>query len=119
MNAVLRSIFLLPVLFLLSCEGEEKSREEARIQREVNQRVEVIRKEMKVSENRWHTARTVALCALAGGSLLWLMGTRGTGSNSRNPEARSRLPETRSRMIERPNLYGEEDDESEHDPYRR
>jgi hypothetical protein len=66
-NAVLRSMCLLPVLFLLSCEGEEKSREEARIQREVNQRVEVIRKEMKVSEKRWHTARTVASAHWPGG----------------------------------------------------
>jgi hypothetical protein len=41
-NAALRSMCILPVLFLLSCEGEEKSREEARIQREVNQRVEVM-----------------------------------------------------------------------------
>lgn len=122
MNAALRSMFLLPALLLFSCGGggnssdQARQREEARIQREVDQRVAKIRTEMKVSEKRWHTAKIVALCALAGGALLWLMTNNGGGNQPAIPEARPRIHE-RTRVIERQDPYEEDDDE--YDPHRR
>lgn len=123
MSAALRTMCLLSALILSSCGGggqssdQARQREEARIQREVDQRVTEIRNEMKVSEKRWNTARTVALCTLAGGALLWLLNDKGGGNQPAIPEPRPRIPSERTRMIERPDTYGEDNDE--YDPYRR
>lgn len=120
MNGFFRLLLLLPLLCLTSCQ-EETSREEARIRREVDQRVEAIRTEMKVSEHRWRTIRTVTLCLLAGGSLIWLFNGGGTVS------PRGRYPSladnggyetpNRRRVIDRP--YPDPDDEPGEHPYRR
>lgn len=115
----LRCLMFLSLFWLSSCE-EEKSREEQRIRTEVDQRVETIRTEMKVSESRWHTVRVVAFCLLAGGSLVWLFNGGGESSpkhghpmlrDARNPD-----PGHRRRVIDRP--Y-EDDDEPDDYPYRR
>lgn len=122
MNVALRIMCLLSALILLSCGGggqsndQARQREEARIQREVDQRVAEIRTEMKVSENRWNTARIVALCALAGCALLWLLNDKGGGNQPAIPEPRPRIPSERTRMIERPDPCEQND---EYDPYRR
>jgi len=118
----LRVLPLIPMLWLSSCEPvrEPSGDREARIRREVEQRVESIRSEMKVSESRWRTARVIAFCLLAGGSLVWLFNGGGESPpkhghpmprDARNPD-----PGYRRRVIER--AY-EEDDESEQYPYRR
>ncbi len=116
-------MFLLPALLLFSCGGgghssdEARQREEARIQREVDQRVAKIRAEMKVSEKRWHTAKIVALCALAVGALLWLMTNNGGANQTNVPEPNTRILNPRTRVIERQDPYEEADDE--YDPHRR
>ncbi len=123
MNAALRIMFLLPALLLFSCGGgghssdQARQREEARIQREVDQRVAKIRTEMKVSEKRWHTAKIVALCTLAGGVLLWLVTDKGGGNQTNIPEPNTRIPHERTRVIERQDPYEEDDDK--YDPHRR
>jgi hypothetical protein len=116
----IRCMMLVPMFWLFSCNEEKTSKEEARIQREVEQRVETIRTEMKVAENRWHTARIVAFCLLAGGSLLWLFsGGGGPSGNESQPmlrDGRNQDSGPRRRVIDRP--Y-EDDDEPNQHPYRR
>jgi|GEM_PF-3795021 len=111
-----RWVMLLLLLLLSSCHESETSREEARFQREVSQRVEAIRTEMKISESRWHTVRIVAFSLLAGGSLIWLFNGGGTSSGRGfSPLADGKEAEstTRRRVIDRP--FYDPDDES--DPY--
>ena len=107
----LRCLMLLPLFWLFSSCDEEQSKEEQRIRQEVEQRVETIRTEMKVSENRWHTVRIVAFCLLAGGSLIWLF----NGGESPGRENKSIDPGYRRRVIDR----NYDDDESDEHPYRR
>lgn len=114
MIARVRCLLLLPMMWLFSCNEEETSREEARVQKEVNQRVEIIRSELKVSQDRWRTVRIVTFSLLAGGSLLWLLNSHEEPVG--NPRLRDGNPQPRRRVIDRP--Y-EEDDESESYPYRR
>jgi hypothetical protein len=112
----LRCLMVLSFFWFSSCE-EEKSREEARFQREVDQRVEVIRSEMKVSEGRWHTVRIVCFSLLAGGSLIWLFnGGVSPGGVPMLPDGKSREYGYRGRVIDRP--Y-DDDDEPDSHPYRR
>jgi len=74
----MKSITAIPVIVILclltSCGSPPKkqSSDEARIEREVNRRVDAIRIEMEHSQKRWHTTRVVVFCLLAGGSLIWL-----------------------------------------------
>lgn len=121
MIATLRCLMLLPMMWLFSCDEEKSTKEEARIQREVDQRVETIRSEMKVTENRWKTVRTVTFCLLAGGSLIWLFNDGGTDSGSGNypslSDGKNRDTPTRRRVIDRP--YPDPDDEPDEYPYRR
>ncbi len=115
-----RCLMFLPLMWLFSSCEEEKSREEARFQREVDQRVEVIRTEMKVSEGRWHTVRIVAFSLLAGGSLIWLFnGGGGSPAKENHPmlrDGRNNDPGYRRRVIDR--AY-EDDDEPDEYPHRR
>lgn len=112
----------VPVLWLSSCDSaqEPPADHEARIRREVEQRVDAIRSEMKVSEGRWRTARIVTFCLLAGGSLVWLFnGESGSSPKHGHPmrrDARNPDPGHHRRVIERP--Y-EDEDESDPYPYRR
>jgi hypothetical protein len=113
-----RCLMLLPILVFISCCENETSREEARIRDQVDQRVEIIRSEMKVTENRWHTVRVVAFCLLAGGSLIWLFNGGATPSRGSYPllaDARSPESGPRRRVIDR--TY--DDDEPDDPPYRR
>ena len=115
-----RCLILLLLLLFSSCDESETSREEARFQREVSQRVEAIRTEMKISESRWHTARIVCFCLLAGGSLIWLFNGGGTSSGrgfSPLPDGKDAESTTRRRVIDRP-YYTPEDEPDEY-PYRR
>ncbi len=121
MKSFLRILLLLALLWLPSCNGGGGiSREEARIQREVNQRVETIRSEMKVSETRWKTARVVAFCLLAGGALIWLFNGGGGASIGESypklADPRNHDPGHRRRVIDR--HYPDEDEPDEY-PYRR
>ncbi len=117
----LRMLMLVPLMWLFSCNEEEASKEEARIRREVEQRVETIRTEMKVSETRWHTARIVCFCLLAGGSLIWLFNGGGAvserGSCPLIPDGRNPENQNRRRVIDRP--YNDPDDDSDDYPHRR
>jgi hypothetical protein len=115
-----RCLMLLLLMLFSSCDERETSREEARFQREVSQRVEAIRTEMKISESRWHTARIVCFCLLAGGSLIWLFNGGGTPSGRGfSPNAGDKDAESpnRRRVIDRP-LYDPENEPDEY-PYRR
>jgi len=121
LSAFLRILLLVPLLSLSACNGGGSiSKEEARIRREVDQRVEVMRSEMKVSESRWKTARVVAFCLLAGGALIWLFNGPGSSSSGdsypRLPDNRNHDPGYRRRVIDRP--Y-DEDDEPYNDPRYR
>ena len=82
--------------------------------------MEAIRTEMKISESRWHTARIVCFCLLAGGSLIWLFNGGGTSSGrgfSPLPDGKDAESTTRRRVIDRP-YYTPEDEPDEY-PYRR
>ncbi len=119
MKAILPILFLVSLLLSSCREGGRISREEERIRREVDQRVETIRGEMKVSENRWHTVRIVSFCLLAGGSLIWLCQGSAAPGRAMNPPSygRNNLEHlNRRRVIDRP--Y-EDDDEPGEYPYRR
>jgi hypothetical protein len=110
-------LLLIPILAFTSCQ-EEENEQESRIRREVEERVEVIRGEMKISESRWHTVRIVAFCLLAGGSLIWLFNGGGSSpgrSYPLLPDNRNSDPGCRRRVIDRP--Y--DDDEPDDPPYRR
>lgn len=106
-----RCLMLLPFLGFFSCFEDQTSREEAKIRNQVDQRVEIIRTEMKVTENRWHTVRIVAFCLLSGGSLIWLFNGGGPSPHrsyplfpdNRNPDPGSR------RVIDR--SYDDEPDD--------
>ena len=117
----LSCLMLLPLMWLASCNEERPSTEDARIQREVDQRVETIRTEMKVSEDRWHTARIISFCLLAGGSLIWLFNSGGFGSGrgayAPVPDGKSPESQNRRRVIDRP--YYDPDDEPDEYPHRR
>lgn len=112
MIALIRLLLLLPLIWLSSCDDAGRiGREELRIREEVDQRVDVIRSEMRVSENRWHTVRVVVFCLLAGGSLIWLFNGGGApGRENKSPD-----PSYRRRVIDR--TY--DDDEPDEHPYRR
>lgn len=118
----MKAIFLLfaSLLLLSSCKEDGRiSREEERIRREVDQRVETIRSEMRFAQNRWHTVRIVSFCLLAGGSLIWLcQGSAAPGRAMNSPShGRNNLEHLhRRRVIDRP--Y-EDDDEPGDYPYRR
>jgi hypothetical protein len=121
MIVAIRYMMLVPMFWLFSCNEEKTSKEEARIQREVEQRVESIRTEMKVSENRWHTARIVCFCLLAGGSLIWLFNGGGAASGNLSypliPDGKNHENQNRRRVIDRPHF--DPDDEPDDHPYRR
>jgi hypothetical protein len=74
MKALLQLLLLGMLLSITSCQEEETSREEVRVQQEVNRRVAVIKDDMKTTEQSWHTIRVSAFCILAGGCLIWLLG---------------------------------------------
>lgn len=117
-KAILPMLALGSLLLLSSCE-DKVSKEEARIRREVDQRVQAARAEMRQSESRWHTARVVAFCLLAGGSLIWLMNRGGSPPSEADrpmlPGSRAQPPGHRRRVIDR----SYEDDEPDEPPYRR
>jgi hypothetical protein len=67
-----RIILIATLLMLAGCRDEEvssKSAEEARIEKEVKQRVKVAEKALKVGQTRMHTIRITAFVLLAGGSI--------------------------------------------------
>lgn len=72
---VLPFLPLVLSVLLVSCEGDV-SLNEAAIQQEVANRVEVMRSELKVDEDRRKTTRVVCLTLLAGGSLVLLFRLR-------------------------------------------
>ncbi|MBX3742497.1 MAG: hypothetical protein KF712_16035 [Akkermansiaceae bacterium] len=120
MKSLLHILLLLPLLLLSSCKEEGVNREEARIRREVDRRVEAIHADLKVSDSRWKTVRVVAFCLLAGGSLIWLFnGGGGSSSGDSYPklaDSRNHDPGYRRRVIDR---HHPDEDEPDEYPYRR
>ena len=119
MNVLIRLMLLGVLLSITSCQEEETSRETARVQREVNRQVAIVREELKTSENLWHTVRVTAFCILAGGCLIWLLGgIEGTNiSMGPPPLPNGHLPDQQPgrRIIDRrPEEHGHESDD---DPY--
>ena len=71
-----RLILIVTLLLLGGCgdgKSTSKSAEAARIEREVTRRVEVVKKDLKVRQNRMRTIRTTAFILLAGGSIALLV----------------------------------------------
>jgi len=115
MKTVTRILAGIVLCILVSCGEPRKPKppdEEARIEREVNRRVETIRGEMRHSQKRWHTTRVVFFCILAGGSLIWLshLAQSPTNTPPDNIHPVNPPPQRSQRIIDR-----SQDDE--HDPY--
>lgn len=95
----MRVLPLLPLvlsLLLVSCQ-DDVSAKDAAIQQEVANRVEVIRGELKVDEDRRMTIRIVCFTLLAGVSLVLLFRH---GSQGRWFQDRSRTPQGIARISE-------------------
>ena len=94
MNRLKLLAFALSLL-LVSCE-EEVTVKEAAIRKEVAKRTETLRVEMKSDQDRRFTIRVVALCLLAGGSLIGLYRLGGNAqwfTSRERHEARPLIPE--------------------------
>jgi hypothetical protein len=121
-KAVLILTCLISALLLPSCgRKDDANEEEQRIRMAVEQRVEAMRSEMKISESRWHTARIVTFSLLAGGSLILLFNGVGAGADRRAypsiPDGKGNESQNRRRVIDRP--YNDPEDEPDEYPYRR
>ncbi|MEO5915803.1 MAG: hypothetical protein ABIS50_16325 [Luteolibacter sp.] len=115
MKWLLHLLILSLALGLSSCQEDETSQKETRLQAEITQRVEMIRTEMKSDETRWHTIRVACFCLLAGGSLIGLM-TAGESPRRLATAPTRGEPQPGRRVIDR--SY-DDPYESENDPYRR
>ena len=111
---------LLVVFLLAACHddrsgggGGKSSRaaEEARIEREVTQRVAVVEKDLKVRQNTLHTIRVIGFILLAGGALGGLIRlqrhrpfspAQGAEPAVRRPEWRDHYPVPPTRVLELP-----------------
>lgn len=105
---------IVPVLALLLCScDEEVSPKDAAIRQEVSKRVETIREELKVDQDRRFTIRVVAFSLLAGCSLValfrlgadgrWFPSLEGRGTNiPLAPENRPANSSSGRRVIEPP-----------------
>ena len=111
------TIFLAAQL-LVACHDDQsggkssKSAEEARIEREVTQRVAVVEKDLKVRQHTLHTIRVVGFILLAGGALgglIWLQSHHRSFNSAQGMDLADRRPEwsdhygiSSSRVLELP-----------------
>ena len=95
-----KTTILLTALLLVACNDDKatgkssKSAEEARIQREIAQRVAVAEFDLKAKQNRLHTIRVVGFILLAGGALgglVWLQHHR-SYNPAQGPDLAGRRP---------------------------
>jgi len=112
-----KTTILLTALLLVACNDDKatgkssKSAEEARIQREIAQRVAVAEFDLKAKQNRLRTIRVVGFILLAGGALgglVWLQHHRsynpaqGIDLAGRRPEWSDHYGISSSRVLELP-----------------
>lgn len=120
MNIMLRILLAVLLLAAASCRPEETEIEDARVREEIERRVELMRRDLKTTENTWHTIRVSAYCILAGACLIWLLGDGGSSHQGGRPRSQGGKPvETNPgrRIIDRD--YDPYEHEREDDPYHR
>lgn len=112
-------VVMLSSFALVSCEDTLPPKGDARMQQEVERRIEILRGELKVEETRWRTLRISCFCLLAGGSLVLLFSGMGESpSRESHPRLSGHPPydhSQRRRMIDR----HPDDDDEEGNPYWR